>query len=532
MHARLAFAIPALTMAVFAQKPTIRTGGVVNAASYVGGDPGVFAPQMLVSILGDHLAAATSVAGAFPLPLALGGASVAFNGIPAPLLYVSPKQINAQVPSGVALAGAQQPVNVSVVVTTAAGSSDPSIIVIGGSAIGVFTQDASGCGQAAALNIRADGTLRLNTTQESFDPETDIGLAIFGTGIGPREDRLDGVPWIFNPAGHSSYPAVIIGIPGVSASLQRLNADWAGPAPSLVGVDQVNALLSPNSRLPQGCRVPLFLTDFRSTASQLVNISVRNGGGACLEPPADTLALASWSRLVVSDAGSSSSSVAVEIQFLSGAGIGFQRPPDGVETGSLQPLPAPCNASSPAALDAGALRVSGPGFGPLAVEPQNRNGRITYETALPAGSLTGGAYRIVAQGESGVGAFDSSVQIPPPITITTDLRPGVALGVLRLDWTGGDARSVVTAQVRFRSSVGPPNEFLQATATVPASQGSLLMGAVPFGIVAPPFAATDVELIVTQQPAASARQTFQAPALTLGGEQTWKYVFDFRALKP
>jgi hypothetical protein len=40
-----------------------------------------------------------------------------------------------------------------------------------------------------------------------------------------------------------------------------------------------------------------------------------------------------------------------------------------------------------------------------------------------------------------------------------------------------------------------------------------------------------VEVVVTQQPSASSTLTSPAPGLTLGSEQTWKYVFDFRGLK-
>ena len=78
-----------------------------------------------------------------------------FNGIVAPLLYVSPDQINAQIPAGVQFPGPS-----SVVVKTAAGVSAPfSVAVTNGGAPGIFTQDASGCGQAVAFNVHADGSV-------------------------------------------------------------------------------------------------------------------------------------------------------------------------------------------------------------------------------------------------------------------------------------------------------------------------------------------------------------------------------------
>jgi uncharacterized protein (TIGR03437 family) len=106
---------------------------------------------MLVSIYGSNLAVQTATANALSLTTQLGGTAVAFNGIAAPLLYVSSEQINAQVPSGV-----RGSASANVVVTTAVGKSSAfSMPVNSGSAPGIFTQDSSGCGQAAALNIHA-----------------------------------------------------------------------------------------------------------------------------------------------------------------------------------------------------------------------------------------------------------------------------------------------------------------------------------------------------------------------------------------
>ena len=72
--------------------PTIGAGGIVNAASFAAGS---LAPGSLFSIFGARLAN-TTASGAF-VP-ALGGASVTLGGIPVPLSYASPAQINGQVP--------------------------------------------------------------------------------------------------------------------------------------------------------------------------------------------------------------------------------------------------------------------------------------------------------------------------------------------------------------------------------------------------------------------------------------------------
>ncbi len=78
-------------------KVTATTAGAQLAG---GQDAAKIAPGTLVSILGERLAAEAVVApgDADNLPLSLGGVEVYFDGIRAPLLYVSPTQVNAQVP--------------------------------------------------------------------------------------------------------------------------------------------------------------------------------------------------------------------------------------------------------------------------------------------------------------------------------------------------------------------------------------------------------------------------------------------------
>jgi uncharacterized protein (TIGR03437 family) len=56
------------------------------------------APGMLASVYGTDLSNETQAAGKIPLPLTLAGASAVVNGISAPLLYVSPGQVNLQIP--------------------------------------------------------------------------------------------------------------------------------------------------------------------------------------------------------------------------------------------------------------------------------------------------------------------------------------------------------------------------------------------------------------------------------------------------
>jgi adhesin/invasin len=74
--------------------PDISIGGVAHGASFQH----IYAPGMVLSVFGSGLAPAIQLAGVLPLPLSMQGVSATVNGVAAPLYYVSPGQINLQVP--------------------------------------------------------------------------------------------------------------------------------------------------------------------------------------------------------------------------------------------------------------------------------------------------------------------------------------------------------------------------------------------------------------------------------------------------
>ena len=120
--------------AVFAQAPVITSGGVVSAASWSS----PLAPGELVAIFGTNLAAGQQTATP-PYPITLGGTSVTFNGIAAPVVFVSSGQVNVQIPSSVT-ATASLTNTASVVVTTAAGSSAAEIALMTSRHARIFQQ--------------------------------------------------------------------------------------------------------------------------------------------------------------------------------------------------------------------------------------------------------------------------------------------------------------------------------------------------------------------------------------------------------
>jgi len=107
------------------RRPIISTSGVVNAATYASGP---VAPNSYVSVFGTDLATVTAAgqpaAGGYPTSLF--GTRVTFGSTDAQLLYISPLQINAVVPSGVL------PGNDTVVTVTLNGAtSSPQAVTIG-----------------------------------------------------------------------------------------------------------------------------------------------------------------------------------------------------------------------------------------------------------------------------------------------------------------------------------------------------------------------------------------------------------------
>jgi uncharacterized protein (TIGR03437 family) len=533
----------ALIPCAFGQQPAIQS--IQNAASSVAAP---VVPQMLVVIRGSNLSAQTVAANDSPLPANLGGTIVTFNGIAAPLLYVSPDQINAQVPSGV---GVPLPATASVIVSSSAGASTPfPLAVTGVGAPGIFTQDTSGCGQAVALNVHADGSVTMNTPDSSLDPVNDVGLRIFMTGMGSFADRIDGVPWQFNSADSiNGRFTPLLGIRGLYGITTDLRTTYTGPSPGTVGVDQLDAAFfrgpfaTPSI---EGCRIPMSVTLPQISGSQYVNVSVHSGGGKCVDAAPDSLGTVSWEKTATSDTSGISSQLSAGIQFLQAAGLAFQQFsffPSTSGEGVLPIDPSFCAASYPATLPAGAITISGPGLGPVSLDQKDQNGVLSYQKTLDPASSLGGAYTVTASGaRPGVGQFTARANLPTPITITTDVSPGTVISIpFTVNWTGGDSTSGVNVQLAFHDPTQPAVPTLFAGARASARTVTLTVPPLVGGFVADPAsrraatspasAAIELELIVTQTPAVSPSQTFTAPGLTLGGQQTWKYVFDFKGLK-
>ncbi len=221
--------------AVCGQKPVVSPGGVVNAASYATGGPSgkAVAAGSLVSVFGRNLALVTQSAGDLPLPTTLGGTSVTVDGIAAPLLFVSPDQINLQLPSsGRYPLPSSDSLDRQMVVTTPAGVSDPvPLDMVLGEGFGIFTLDGSGCGRGAVFNVSSDGSVSLNSPSNSASPGDFI--TVYGTGlVGFFNPPPDGSPALSDPLALAMNWSVYSGVfdlaPSFPSTLLRPRVSWAG----------------------------------------------------------------------------------------------------------------------------------------------------------------------------------------------------------------------------------------------------------------------------------------------------------------
>jgi len=226
------------------------------------------APGEIVTIKGSGLGP-TQLISAKPgsdgfYPAQLGGTTVQFNGVAAPLLYTSSTQIAAVAPFGVSGPSVQT------LVTYQGQTFVPLTMQVVTSAPGLFTADGSGAGQAAALN--QDGTLN------SASNPAPIGtvISLFATGGGQTSPvEADGQL--------STPPLSKLNLP-VSVSigyslLSSAQLQYAGPAPDEVaGLIQINVPLLPG--LPTGNSVPVSIVVNNSTSSsyQPVTIAVAPAG--------------------------------------------------------------------------------------------------------------------------------------------------------------------------------------------------------------------------------------------------------------
>ena len=256
------------------QLPVINAGGIVSAA----GAGTLISPGGLISIFGVGLEGTSSgnPANALALPLltTLAGTQVLVNGAPAPLLFVSPTQINCQAPTATPVG-----TPVQVVVIANGTSSLPQTATFTAYAPSVFTyQRAPGSSGSTVDPVitHADGSL---VAPASPARPSEV-LVIYATGAGKLSNPpADGAPALSSPLSQTAdKPVVTIG----SALTQvQTTVQYSGLTSGFVGLLQINiqlpAVLPPLSPTSPGLpsNLPLIIA-FPGAVSPSVNLWVSN----------------------------------------------------------------------------------------------------------------------------------------------------------------------------------------------------------------------------------------------------------------
>jgi uncharacterized protein (TIGR03437 family) len=232
---------------------TPQINSIVSAAD--GASP--VAPGGLFSISGSNLAPIKVASNQVPLPTTLGDSCMTINSELVPLIFVSPSEINGQIPFDI-LGGS------TMILQTQAGVSNSFLFNVPADAPSVFETAIPGWASALPTVVRQEGDQWLTVTPT--DPiHPNDQLAIFATGLGAVSPEVNsGYP------GPTSPLAQALIEPVVTLGSAALFVSYAGLAPGEVGVYQINAQV-PFHGIPTGMSVPLTITQ----GTQSTTVSVR-----------------------------------------------------------------------------------------------------------------------------------------------------------------------------------------------------------------------------------------------------------------
>jgi uncharacterized protein (TIGR03437 family) len=238
--------------------PVAGITAVVNAASF---SSLTVAPGELVSIFGNGIGPAApqqlTLDGQGKVTTSLGGVSVSFDGIAAPMLYAAAGQINAVVPFGVASS------RTVVRVAASGGRTFTVSLPVSAAAPAVFTTTASGSGQGAILN----SDLSVNSAAHPAARGTTI--AIYATGMGTLDPEVADGTVIAGGSLPMSHAAVSVTIGGQAATVT-----YQGAAPGLVaGVMQINAQVP--AGVAPGAAVPVMVSASGAAGLNAVTLAVQ-----------------------------------------------------------------------------------------------------------------------------------------------------------------------------------------------------------------------------------------------------------------
>lgn len=262
-RALVALAAALWACGVLGAAPQFSAAGVVNAASYAAG---AVAPGGIATIFGSGLGPARPAAMQLTpdgrrVTTTLAETRVLFDGIPAPLIYVSETQVNAVVPLALAGKSATR-IEVEYRSQPSPAVSVPVVAV----APGIFTLNATGRGQGAVLNCPS---YKVNGSGNPA-PRGSV-VSVYATAGG----------WSAPPAEDGKVADEALPLRQVGATLGGVPAPvlYAGAVPGLVtGVLQVNILVPSQAPVGDAVLIEIIVNGVRSQPG--VTLALQAGSAA------------------------------------------------------------------------------------------------------------------------------------------------------------------------------------------------------------------------------------------------------------
>ena len=264
-----AVSLPVEFTVVAAGAPSISAGGIVNAATFVSE---AVAPGDAVSVFGLQFAAAGTAAlnpGLPPLATTLGGAQVLVNGTPAPLYYVSPGQINFQVPYSLAPGSVA---TVQVMNGAAAGNLRSMTIAANAPRVLVFEG-------SYGIAVNQDGSFPLPSSisipgYATHPAKPGDVLVLFAIGFGQTAPaQIEGQATPLAPLENAAATTVTFGT--LFGGAVTVNAAFSGLTPTAVGLYQINVQVPQG--VPYSSALPVTVTVGGATSNTFMIAVSANG---------------------------------------------------------------------------------------------------------------------------------------------------------------------------------------------------------------------------------------------------------------
>lgn len=209
----------------------------------------------LVSLIGREMSPVNLATREMPLPTALGDSCLTVNGVPTPMMFVSPGQVNAQIPYTI-------DGNATIVLRTPGGVSDNYYVQVRSTAPTVFRSSLPGTGSIIATVVRKRNNELVTLSNPVHRGE---GVVVYLTGMGRTFPAIEaGIP------GPNDPPLTVLVEPKVTIGGRDMGIRFAGLSPGQVGVYQIDADVPGDT--PLGLEIPLVIS--QSGGSTTVNLRV------------------------------------------------------------------------------------------------------------------------------------------------------------------------------------------------------------------------------------------------------------------